>query len=265
MINICVQLTTGEDQLTKRTRQQRSVRASNDRFNYSTANDNVVSLDQYQKQVKRNVTLLPKNLAQEKYVLALENPNVNIVFAVGYAGTGKTYLATLYAIQQLKLGNCDKIVVTRPNIAVDDKDIGFLPGDIMKKMAPWTKPVLDVFEEYYSVKDIAHMIEENVIELVPMAYLRGRTFKNAIVLLDEAQNTTRNSMLSALTRIGENTKMVITGDIKQSDRGYDNGLTDFLARFENGASKHIAVCKFDKNSVERHPIITEILKMYGEE
>lgn len=260
-----VQIQQGRVQLSKRTRQQRSnSRANtNDRDFYNPLNDNVVRIDQYQKQVKRKVSLLPKNLAQERYIVALENPDMNIVFAVGYAGSGKTYLATLYAIQQLKAGHCDKIVVTRPNIAVDDKDIGFLPGDIMKKMAPWTKPVLDVFEEYYSIKEIAHMIEENVIELVPMAYLRGRTFKNAIILLDEAQNTTRNSMLSALTRIGENSKMVITGDIKQSDRGQNNGLTDFLARFSE--SKNIAVCRFDKDSIERHPIITEILRMYGEE
>lgn len=107
------------------------------------------------------------------------------------------------------------------------------------------------------------MIEENVIELVPLAYIRGRTFKNAIVILDEAQNTTRNSMLSALTRIGENSKIIVTGDTKQSDRGTANGLTDFLGRFEN--SNHIAVCKFGQKDVERHPVITEILKIYGEE
>ena len=249
--------------MSKRTKQRSYSRATNERNFFNSLNDNVVRIDQYQKQVKKKVSLLPKNLAQERYIVALENPDINIVFAVGYAGSGKTYLATLYAIQQLKNGQCDKVVITRPNIAVDDKDIGFLPGDIMKKMAPWTKPVLDVFEEYYSVKEIANMIEENVIELVPMAYLRGRTFKNAVVLLDEAQNTTRNSMLSALTRIGENSKMVVTGDIKQSDRGFSNGLTDFLGRFEG--SKHISVCKFDQDSVERHPIITEILKMYGEE
>lgn len=257
-------LQQGRVQLSKRTKQQRSYsRANNERNFFNSLNDNVVRIDQYQKQVKKKVSLLPKNLSQERYIVALENPNINIVFAVGYAGSGKTYLATLFAIQQLKAGQCDKIVVTRPNIAVDDKDIGFLPGDIMKKMAPWTKPVLDVFEEYYSVKEIAHMIEENIIELVPMAYLRGRTFKNAIILLDEAQNTTKNSMLSALTRIGENSKMIITGDIKQSDRGHNNGLTDFLGRFSS--SSNIAVCKFDKDSVERHPIITEILKLYGEE
>ena len=183
---------------------------------------------------------------------------------MGYAGSGKTYLATLFAIQQLRQGVVQKIVITRPNIAVDDKDIGFLPGDIMKKMAPWTKPVLDVFEEHYSIKDITTMIEEGVIELVPMAYIRGRTFKNAIVLLDEAQNTTPTSMLSALTRIGEGSKMVVTGDIKQSDRGMNNnGLADFVNRFDS--SSRIRICKFDKDSVERHPVITEILRMYGEE
>lgn len=225
--------------------------------------ENIIDINNYRKPTKQKVTLLPKNLAQETYIDALTNSNINIVFACGYAGSGKTYLATLYAIQCLKNGTCDKIVVTRPNIAVDDKDIGYLPGDILKKMSPWTKPVLDVFEEYYSVKEITHMIEENVIELVPMAYLRGRTFKNAVVIVDEAQNTTKTSMLSALTRIGEGSKMIITGDTRQTDRGKDNGLTDFLDRFES--SRHIAVCHFDKNSIERHPIISEILHLYGEE
>jgi phosphate starvation-inducible PhoH-like protein len=225
--------------------------------------DNVVNINQYRKQIKQKVNLLPKNLAQETYIDQLEDPNVNSVFAVGYAGTGKTYLATLWSIQQLKAGEIDKIIITRPNIAVDDRDIGFLPGDIFKKMAPWTKPVLDVFEEYYSIKDITRMLEENVIELVPLAYVRGRTFKNAAIILDEAQNTTRNSMLSVLTRIGENSKLVVTGDVKQSDRGSANGLTDFLSRFEG--SKNIKVCHFGKDAIERHPVITEILRMYGEE
>ena len=227
---------------------------------------NIVRVEQFQqhKAPRQKIRLVPKNLAQETYIDALEDPSVNIVFAMGYAGSGKTYLATLFAIQQLRQGVVQKIVVTRPNIAVDDKDIGFLPGDIMKKMAPWTKPVLDVFEEHYSIKDITAMIEEGVIELVPMAYIRGRTFKNAIVLLDEAQNTTPTSMLSALTRIGEGSKMVVTGDIKQSDRGMNNnGLADFVNRFDS--SSRIRICKFDKDSVERHPVITEILRMYGEE
>ena len=225
--------------------------------------ENIVDINSFRKATKQKVVLLPKNLAQERYIDALEDNNTNIVFACGYAGSGKTYLATLYAIRCLKEGTCDKIVITRPNIAVDDKDIGFLPGDIMKKMAPWTRPVLDVLEEYYSVKEIAHMIEENIIELVPLAHIRGRTFKNSIVILDEAQNTTKSSMLSALTRIGENSKMIITGDTKQSDRGQSNGLSDFLDRFDG--CKGIRVCHFDRNSVERHPIIGTILRLYGEE
>jgi phosphate starvation-inducible PhoH-like protein len=225
---------------------------------------NVVRIEQFHRTPQRQrIKLLPKNVAQESYIEALEDPSVNMVFALGYAGSGKTYLSTLYAIQQLRAGAVSKVVITRPNIAVDDKDIGFLPGDILKKMAPWTKPVLDVFEEHYNSKEIAHMIEEGIIELVPIAYLRGRTFKNSIVILDEAQNTTRTSMLSALTRIGEGTKMIITGDVRQSDRGKDNGLTDFVARFDGTAS--IRVCHFGKDSIERHPIITDILRMYGEE
>ena len=240
-------------------------RAENKTRGYNTngnLKENIVDINNF-RPPKQKVVLLPKNVAQEAYIEALENPAINIVFACGYAGSGKTYLATLYAIKCLKNGICDKIVITRPNIAVDDKDIGFLPGDILKKMGPWTKPVMDVLEEYYSVKEITYMVEENIIELVPMAYLRGRTFKNAIVIVDEAQNTTRNSMLSALTRIGENSKMIITGDTKQSDRGSENGLSDFLGRFEG--SKRIAVCHFDRKSIERHPIIGEILKLYGEE
>ena len=244
-----------------------NARAVNEERNYNHYNnkepkDNVLNIREYRKPQKK-LTLLPKNLAQENYIDALENPNIDIVFAIGNAGTGKTYLATLFAIIQLKSGTCDKVIISRPNIAVDDKDIGFLPGNIYQKMAPWTKPVLDVFEEYYSVKEITAMIENNVIEMVPLAYIRGRTFKNAVIILDEAQNTTKNSMLSALTRIGEGSKMIITGDTKQSDRGNTNGLTDFISRFEN--SEHIALCHFSKKDVERHPVIEEILKMYGEE
>lgn len=231
--------------------------------NNGNLKENIIDINSYRKPIKQKVVLLPKNIAQEAYIDALEDSKINIVFAHGYAGSGKTYLATLHAIKCLKEGSCDKIVISRPNIAVDDKDIGFLPGDILKKMSPWTRPVLDVLEEYYSVKEITAMIEENIIELVPLAYIRGRTFKNSVVIVDEAQNTTRNSMLSALTRIGENSKMIITGDTKQSDRGHENGLSDFLSRFKG--SKHIAVCHFDRKSVERHPIIGEVLKLYGEE
>lgn len=234
------------------------------KHNNSLKEHNIVDLDNYRnKPIKKKVELLPKNRAQEIYIDALENNHINIVFACGYAGGGKTYLATLYAIQCLRNKTVEKIVITRPNIAVDDRDIGALPGDIYKKMAPWTRPILDVFEEYYSVKEITAMIEENIIELAPLAYMRGRTFKNSIVICDEAQNTTVTSMLSVLTRIGSDSKMIVTGDVRQSDRGKKNGLSDFLERFEN--SNRIKVCYFDRNSIERHPVIEEILKLYDED
>ena len=251
-----------EDHLGKRAR--RALRAQDEVIQHRHTDNrlNIVRPEQWHRP-RQKIRLLPKNVAQEAYIEALEDPTVDIVIAMGHAGSGKTYLATLYAIQQLREGSVGKIVVTRPNIAVDDKDIGFLPGDIMKKMAPWTKPVLDVFEEHYGAREVLRLIEDNTIELVPMAYLRGRTFKNAIIILDEAQNTTPTSMLSALTRIGESSKMIVTGDIRQSDRGQSNGLSDLASRI--GHSPRMRLCRFGKEHVERHPVITDILKIYGEE
>lgn len=224
---------------------------------------NIIELDQFTQHFKNKVELIPKNINQERYIDKLEDDRTNIVFAVGPAGTGKTLLATLYAIQCLKEGTIRKVVITRPNIALDDKDIGFLPGDIYGKMAPWTRPILEIFEDYYPQKTIAAMLENNIIEILPMAFVRGRTLKNSVIILDEAQNTTRNSMVSALTRIGEGSKMIITGDVKQSDRVGSNGLTDFLSRYrENG---RIAVIEFEREDVERHPVIHTILGWYGEQ
>lgn len=225
--------------------------------------NNIIELEQFNQHLKSRVELVPKNLNQETYIDKLEDPSVDIVFAVGPAGTGKTLLATLWAIQCLKDGTAKKVVITRPNIALDDRDIGFLPGDIYGKMAPWTRPILEVFEDYYSPKTIQTMLENNIIELLPMAYVRGRTLKNSVVILDEAQNTTKNSMISALTRIGDGSKMIVTGDIKQSDRGDHNGLTDFLARYRSHS--RIAVIEFERQDVERHPVIGTLLKWYGEE
>jgi len=233
------------------------------RDNNNTTSENIIDIKDYKKPLQKNVVLLPKNRAQEKYIDSLRNPDISVVVACGDAGTGKTYIATAWAIQCLKAKTHEKIIVTRPLVAVDDRDIGYLPGDIMSKMSPWTRPVLDVFAEYFNAKQVAAMLEEGIIELVPLAYIRGRTFKNAVVIVDEAQNTTANSMLSALTRIGEGSKMVVTGDVKQSDRGSQNGLQDFLNRNPNIPG--VAVCPFGKQHVERHPVISAILNLYGED
>ena len=148
----------------------------------------------------------------------------DITFGIGPAGTGKTLLAVQMGIKLFQEGKIDKIIVTRPAVSVDE-DIGFLPGDLNEKMAPWTRPIFDVLGEYYQTKQIAAMLEEGIIEISPLAYMRGRTFKNAYIIADEMQNATQNQMKMLLTRLGENSKMVVTGDLAQADRLKDNGLS----------------------------------------
>lgn len=214
---------------------------------------------------RKKVELLPRNLAQETYIDLLEDDNNSIVFATGPAGTGKTLLATLYAIKQLQAGNISKIIITRPAVSVDEQH-GFLPGTLLEKMAPWVIPITDVFKEYYSVASLERMLEEEVIEIAPLAYMRGRTLKNCIVLFDESQNANINQMKMVLTRIGDNTRMFITGDCAQHDRGFDdNGLKDFMRRLSVSPSGRIKTVEFDKQDVERHPVIEEILHLYGDD
>ena len=224
--------------------------------------DNVIQLPTVRR--KSKVEIIPRSYNQDIFLGQLEDPNAHIVFGTGPAGSGKTLIATLMAIKKFKAGEIDKIVITRPNVAVDDRDIGHLPGSLMDKMAPWTRPIMDIFEEYYTKKDIIGMIEEGVLEICPIAFIRGRTFKRSWVLVDEAQGTTANSMKSILTRIGNDSKMVITGDINQSDIGANNGLADFLRKCDDSYSR-IAITKFDKSDVVRHPVVVDVLNIYGDE
>lgn len=228
-------------------------------------NENIIEIDKFKKNnCKRNkIKIIPKSVNQEKYILELENNEKPIVVATGPAGTGKTLIATLWSIKEFEAGNYKKITITRPNIAVDDKDIGFLPGDIFKKMTPWMMPILDIFREYYSKQELEYLMKEEIIEICPIAYIRGRTFKNAVVIVDEAQGTTTNSMISILTRIGENSKMIITGDINQTDRRGDNGLQSFIDRIKSKKeTKHISLVEFNDEDIERHPAVREIIEMY---
>jgi phosphate starvation-inducible PhoH-like protein len=168
----------------------------------------------------------------------------------------------LYAIKALKEGLIDKIVITRPAVSTDEQH-GFLPGSLIDKMAPWVIPIMDVFKEFYHPKQIEKMMEDEQIEIAPLAYMRGRTFKNCIVLGDEMQNATPSQMKMMLTRIGDGSKMIVTGDITQHDRGFtQNGLKDFIERFAKAKSENITLIQFDGADVQRHPIIEEILDMY---
>jgi phosphate starvation-inducible PhoH-like protein len=161
-------------------------------------------------------------------------------------------------------GVVDKIIVTRPAVSVDE-DLGFLPGTLNEKMAPWTRPIFDVLGEYYKQTDIAKMLEDGTIEISPLAYMRGRTFKNAYIIADECQNTTANQMKMLLTRLGEGSKMVVTGDLAQADRMNDNGLIEFCNLLSKKPGlKHIDIVQFDHKDIERHDAVKEVLSIYGD-
>jgi phosphate starvation-inducible PhoH-like protein len=213
---------------------------------------------------QKEVNIVPRNFHQDDLLGYLEDHNINIVFAVGPAGTGKTLISTLAGIRELKKNKIDKFVVTRPAVSVDEQH-GFLPGTLMEKMAPWTRPIFDVFEEYYTPDQIEYMINDNKVEVAPLAYMRGRTFKNAFIIADEMQNATDSQMKMLLTRIGENSKIVVTGDLNQHDRGYEsNGLKCFIQRLQKAKSDKIKLVEFGNTDIERHPVVSEVLSIYGE-
>jgi len=219
---------------------------------------------QEQQTIKKNqVKILPRNRHQEQYLLKLLDPKKDIVFAIGPAGTGKTLLAVQTAVKDFKEGKVEKLIVTRPAVSVDE-DLGFLPGTLEQKMAPWTRPIFDVLREYFYAREIEGMITEGTIEISPLAYMRGRTFKNAFIIADEMQNATPNQMKMLLTRLGEGSKMVVTGDLAQADRENDNGLLDFVDKLEQTPSECLDIIKFHKGDIERHDAVGEVLKVYKE-
>ena len=229
-----------------------------------TQQENTINFNQTEKRTRqRSVEIVPKSLAQERLILSLFDAETHITIAVGPAGTGKTYLAVQAAIQALRTGQVDRIVLTRPAVGVDDEKHGFLPGDLNQKMEPWTRPLLDVLHEYYSPKDVAQMLADQVIEISPLAFMRGRTFKSAYIIADEMQNATPSQMKMLLTRIGVGSKIVVTGDIEQTDRTtVNNGLIDIAARLESTPSRGLQVCRLGAKDVQRHPIIATVLEIY---
>ena len=208
-----------------------------------------------------SIELRPRNQKQHEYIIQLTDFKKHIVFGIGPAGTGKTLLAVKSAIKSFKEREVDKIIITRPVVNVDE-DLGFLPGTLEEKMAPWTRPIFDVFREHFSNKEIHSMLSESVIEISPLAYMRGRTFKDSYIIADEMQNATANQMKMLLTRIGENSKMVVTGDLAQTDRAHDNGLMDFLGKLNSRSSNYIETVMFDQYDIERHPVVADVLRIY---
>jgi len=220
------------------------------------------------KNVDNTFIYSPKSTNQESYVEYLLDEKVDLIIAVGPAGTGKTLFACLKAVSQLKNGNIRKLILTRPVVTVEE-DIGFLPGNINKKMDPWTKPIFDLFLEFFSKTELDNFIHNNIIEISPLAFMRGRTFKNSFIIADEMQNSSPNQMKMLTTRIGTNSKMVITGDLNQTDIPSKNGLEDLINRINkynlknnNTLNNSIKIINFEKEDIERSDIVKHIINLY---
>jgi phosphate starvation-inducible PhoH-like protein len=204
-----------------------------------------------------------KNLSQERYIRMLNKKPIKIIVSTGPAGTGKTLLATEYAVRQFLLGKYEKLIFTRPSVSVDE-ELGFLPGTLEEKMAPWIRPIYDILYNFISPNEVKELLEEKILEIAPLGYMRGRTFKNSCLIADEMQNSTIPQMKMLLTRIGENSKLIITGDLDQNDRPFEtNGLEDFLNKFKGRRSDSISSVEFDKEDIEREDVVKEVLEIYG--
>jgi phosphate starvation-inducible PhoH-like protein len=215
---------------------------------------------------------IPRTENQKQYVNYLQDQNTKLVIGTGPAGTGKTLFACNTAIEELQKGTIQKIILTRPVVPVEEEELGFLPGSLINKMDPWTRPLFDVLLDFYNQKDIDDMLHGGVLEISPLAYMRGRTFKRAFIIADEMQNSTPNQMKMLMTRIGDHSKMVITGDLHQSDRGMQNGLSDFLEKIkqenleENHEEKYtnkIRYIELGNKDIQRSPIVSKILDIYN--
>jgi len=206
----------------------------------------------------------PRTLTQKAFLTLLNAPSIPVVFASGPAGTGKTLLACTVGAQQLAHGKVKRLVVTRPAVSVDEQH-GYLPGTLDQKMDPWTRPVFDSLRRFYSPNEIDRLRRHDIVEVCPLAYMRGRTFDDSWIIADEMQNSTPSQMRMVLTRIGEGSKLVVTGDPAQHDRGYDqNGLIDFLTRL-TVSSDMIKSIQFTGEDIIRHPVIKEILEVYRDQ
>lgn len=196
----------------------------------------------------------PKTAGQCRYMLALRS-NKPIVIGTGPAGSGKTMLACQIAVEMISKHPRSNVVLTRPIVPADE-DMGYLPGDMESKMAPWTKPMYDIFE-----KGLTHNQMDRCIRIEPLGYMRGRTFDHTLIIADEMQNSTPNQMKMLLTRVGEGTKLVVTGDLEQSDLGPENGLADLIYKMQCVDLEYMKHVEMEDDDIVRHPAVNEVLKV----
>lgn len=206
-------------------------------------------------------TVFPRTLNQKLYLKSMED--YDIVFGLGPAGTGKTYLAVLYALNRLKKNNAKKIILVRPIVEAGEK-LGFLPGDFKEKIDPYLIPIYDGLYDALGKETVDRMIERGIIEVAPLAYMRGRTLENAVIILDEAQNTTLSQMKMFLTRLGFHSKMIITGDVTQIDlpSKHNSGLIEAVTLLKD--IEDIKIIQFERFDVMRHPLVYKIIEKYEE-
>ena len=224
--------------------------------------ENIQYLSKAEKEQFEQKFCKPRNPGQHRFYRHLNDATKKIVIATGPAGTGKTLFAAQTAIRNFLLGNCEKIVFTRPSVTVDE-ELGFLPGTLEEKMAPWMRPLYDILYQHISPKEVQYLIEEKIIEICPLGFMRGRTFKNCHIVADEMQNCTQTQMKMILTRIGENTRLFVTGDLEQCDRhGERNGLEDFLDKIRDRRSNSITSVEFETKDIEREEVVKEVLDIY---
>jgi len=210
----------------------------------------------------RHTVIRPRTEGQKAYVEAIRHND--LVFCVGPAGTGKTYLAVALAVSMLKAGSVQRVVLVRPAVEAGEK-LGYLPGDMQAKVNPYLRPLFDAMHDMMTFDQIKRFISNDVIEVAPLAFMRGRTLNNCVVILDEAQNTTRSQMLMFLTRLGHHTKMIVTGDDSQVDleRPEESGVVDALRRLKR--IKGIGVVRLQRQDIVRHQLVTEIVHAYTNE
>ena len=201
----------------------------------------------------------PRSQNQRDYVDLMSSRD--LVFGLGVAGTGKTFLAVAAAVSALRTGEVQRLIITRPVVEAGER-LGFLPGDLQDKLDPYMRPIYDALHSLLDAEDVTRLEESNVIEIAPLAYMRGRTLADAFVILDEGQNATANQMKMFLTRLGERSKMVVTGDPTQTDLTgpQRSGLLDAVARLRS--FQGVGVAEFDKRDIVRHPLVESIVRAY---
>lgn len=208
---------------------------------------------------------IPRNISQSKFMACLKKHSNRIVIASGPAGTGKTLFCVEMGIRYYLEEIYEKIIFTRPIVTVDE-DMGYLPGTLEDKMNPYLRPLFDILYNFISPSEVKKLIEEKIIEIAPLGMMRGRTFKNCWIVADEMQNSSISQMKMLLTRIGENSRLIVTGDLEQNDRkGEVNGLEDFLNKLKGRRSDSISTVEFERKDIEREDVVKEVLEIYETE